>query len=587
MTSYELASGTKRSGDSYAVRERQAQRSALWAAYGDALGWISELTDAKGLKRRTGGAALEVPLAWKRRVGGRSGVTVSLPKGCYSDDSQLRLATSRAIRCDGFDVEAFAKVELPIWRGYALGAGKGTSTAATNMTKSRVAWFANRFQGWTESGGNGAAMRIQPHVWAARSPEDAATFLPDVVRNSICTHSHPAGLLGAVLHALTLAFAVVRGRPPSPDDFLAITKEAAQLPQVVTSDVEVASYWRTAFERESEDFERAWARAVAEAREAIEIAGKSMEGGRADYAQVVAHLGLAKPQQRGSGILTAVAAVSLTWLEVQPKEALRIAANAIGTDTDTIATMAGAILGTIADHDPPVEVLDAELFRSEAVRLTAIAFGKKTTGHRYPDLVDWVAPKGRADTLVCATDGTLRLIGLGPAEPIDDEIPSSTSQFAWRWVRVGFGQTLLVKHRVPLRKDQEGASRPAPSGGETSPAQANEGRVGQPDMLTMTGSDGSASGRDISAPERHPYHIKQERPSSSLRRTKNDSARTESQLPSLARTGDAKLELLLKRLEEHIDDDRFVGRALRRVVEKGTLPQVMEFLAAYSRLVNK
>ena len=30
------------------------ERSALWAAYGDALGWISELTDTAGLMRRTG-----------------------------------------------------------------------------------------------------------------------------------------------------------------------------------------------------------------------------------------------------------------------------------------------------------------------------------------------------------------------------------------------------------------------------------------------------------------------------------------------------------------------------------------------------
>ena len=37
--------------------ETRVARSALWAAYGDALGWISELTDATGLKRRTGGCA--------------------------------------------------------------------------------------------------------------------------------------------------------------------------------------------------------------------------------------------------------------------------------------------------------------------------------------------------------------------------------------------------------------------------------------------------------------------------------------------------------------------------------------------------
>ena len=84
------------------------RRSALWAAYGDALGWISELTDEAGLKRRTAGAPLCRPIKWTRRIGGRSGVTTSLPQGCYSDDSQLRLATSRAIRPD---------VELPRFRG--------------------------------------------------------------------------------------------------------------------------------------------------------------------------------------------------------------------------------------------------------------------------------------------------------------------------------------------------------------------------------------------------------------------------------------------------------------------------------------
>ena len=102
-------------------RETRVSRSALWAAYGDALGWISELTDAAGLTRRTQGAPLDKPIAWKRRIGGRSGVTVALPRGCYSDDTQLRLATGRAIRSDGFDVEAFAKVELPLWLSYGLG----------------------------------------------------------------------------------------------------------------------------------------------------------------------------------------------------------------------------------------------------------------------------------------------------------------------------------------------------------------------------------------------------------------------------------------------------------------------------------
>ena len=116
-------------------------------AYGDALGWISELTDEAGLMRRTRGEPLAEPVTWKRRIGGRTGVTTSLPKGCYSDDSQLRLATSRAIRADGFDVEAFAKVELPIWLSYALGGGRSTTAAAEHLAKNPVAVVRQYLQG--------------------------------------------------------------------------------------------------------------------------------------------------------------------------------------------------------------------------------------------------------------------------------------------------------------------------------------------------------------------------------------------------------------------------------------------------------
>ena len=53
--------------------------SALWAAYGDALGWISELTDEAGLNRRTAGEPLCRPIAWTRRIGGHGGIMASIP----------------------------------------------------------------------------------------------------------------------------------------------------------------------------------------------------------------------------------------------------------------------------------------------------------------------------------------------------------------------------------------------------------------------------------------------------------------------------------------------------------------------------
>ena len=364
----------------FAARAARTRCSALWAAYGDALGWISELTDSKGLKRRTGGEPLCRPISWNRRIGGRGGITAKLPVGCYSDDSQLRLATGRAIGPSGFDVEAFAKVELPVWLSYGLGGGKSTSAAAANLSRQTVPWFANTFKGWTNSGGNGAAMRVQPHVWASPDLDDARTYLPDVVRNTICSHSHPIGLLGSVVHALTLAQTMSTGRQPSVSDLMGAVKEAAELPKILRSDTEVGNYWRGAFERESGSFDDAWRRAIEECSEAVSVAGASPPNanGAERYAALVQGLRLRDPARRGSGMLTAVASVGLLWCEPEPEKAMRIAANELGTDTDTIASMAGAIAGAVTEAEPQVQVLDAELFRSEANRLVKVAFGEQT-----------------------------------------------------------------------------------------------------------------------------------------------------------------------------------------------------------------
>ncbi len=541
-----------------AGRDGQIRRSSLWAAYGDALGWISEMTNEAGLRRRTGGAPLCKPVAWKRRIGGRAGITASLPVGCYSDDTQLRLATGRAIRPDGFDVEAFAKVELPVWLGYALGAGKSTSAAALNLTKPRTSWFANSFKGWTESGGNGAAMRIQPHVWAARSLE-AEEFLPDVVRNTVCTHSHPTGLLGAVLHALSLAHTMATGRHPSPEDLLAVTEVAANLPDIMQSDIETGSYWRTAFERESGAFDEAWSKAIVECREAIQVAG--MNPASADpssYSLIIDRLGLRKPERRGSGMLTAVAAVGLTWCETRPEEALRVAANAIGTDTDTIATMAGAILGVTSESDPPIEVLDADLFRSEADRLAKIAEGGQPKGHRYPDLLHWSAPNARADALTCTKDGALHVRGLGGAKGMSEPIGPPSGGFKWQWIRLETGQTLLIKRRGSL---------------EVHPTEIDAGPE------TQSTAHASSVARDPQPGETSGQ--------------KTDSNRMPNQTVSqpLPETpsGSKPLDLqsAVNYVAMHKDNDKEIGRALRKVANEGTPEEIAGFTAALIALIRQ
>ena len=436
-------------------------RSSLWAAYGDALGWISELTDRKGLKRRTGGKSLERPIPWRRRVGGRSGVQAALPQGCYSDDSQLRLATARSIRASGFDVEAFAKVELPVWVSYGLGGGRSTTAAAVNLSNRNSVWWANQFKNWVHSGGNGAAMRVQPHVWAAPPPHNPENYLTDVVRNAICTHSHPVGIMGAVLHAQCLGHVMRTGLLPLADDLETVLKQASEMPSRIEEDDDLLN-WRAAFEAAASPLAPAWKKSVEEACRALDrlasINASSMDDSpEARYTRLLDALDLRSPELRGSGMLTALAAVGLTWFEARPNEAMRIAANALGSDTDTIATMAGALLGSIADEDPQVEVLDAALFRDEARRLALVAHGEKASPHQYPDLLHWSPPKSRSNVLARCRNGGLFVQGLGRANALNEPVLSA-GQFKWQWVKLELGQTLLIKRRRELPDLNEGVS---------------------------------------------------------------------------------------------------------------------------------
>ena len=537
---------------------RKISSSALWAAYGDALGWISELTDTAGLRRRTGGDPLERPIAWTRRIGGRGGVMASLPVGCYSDDTQLRLAVGRAIRPRGFDVEAFARVELPVWLSYELGGGKGTTAAAVNLGKPKVPWFANTFKDWTESGGNGAAMRIQPHIWAARTPEKPESFLPDVVRNAICTHSHPTGIMGAVIHALALARAIAYGSIPSPDDLDDAIATAANLPELMRTDLEVWNYWRTAFEREAASFREAWEQAITDSRDALRMtsANPTSETGADRYAGIIERLGLRNKASLGSGILTAIAAVGLTWCETQPKEALRIAVNEIGTDTDTIATMAGAILGATAETEPPVEVLDAELLRSEADRLSEIARDGQPQSHRYPDLLHWSPPRTRSDALMQTRDGHLYVSGLGFAEAQGEPIIAPRGDFMWQWLRLESGQTLLIKRRPALLHCD---ATPESLTAVSVPSRANDHNK----QNMETPKDASTSAPYINSPQVAPKQ------SSEASRRPID------------------LQGALNYITAHKGENQAIGYALRGVVTRGTPGQIAAFTAALIDLLRE
>ena len=444
----------------------------LWAAYADALGFVSELVTEKGLTRRTKGAKLDHLMAWTRRVGGRGGVEVELPAGCWSDDTQLRMAVSRAIGCHGFDVEAFARVEVPIWRSYALGGGRATKAAAANLGKPKSLWYANNFRGWADAGGNGAAMRVQPHVWASADLDGG--YMLDVITDSVCTHGHPRAIVGACFHAVTLAHCLRDGIVPDPSRWEAIAGGLTDAPSLMEDHRSLGSTWVALWEQETGNYLRdAWRATVNELRTAIaQVAdGTNGAGSTSDvYRGISTRLGLTDKEQRGSGILTSVAAVALAAAAVDAHDAAVVAANEIGTDTDTIATMAGALLGACdVATEPPEKPLDTDYLLREADRLVSVAQGSTTAGHSYPDILTWTAPQAQADALVQADD-RLVVDGLGEVTELAAEVSWTPGKdFAWQWVRTEFGQTLLIKRRPELGSPRVGNALVAPSAVRPTP----------------------------------------------------------------------------------------------------------------------
>ena len=447
--------------------ERAVVNSSLWAASGDALGWVTELSrGTNAVKRRTGKEKVTEPVAWRRLIGGRSGVKVDLPAGTYSDDTQLRLCVSRSIQGNGFfDVEAFAKIEVTSWQGYCLGAGIGSKAAAANLSKRGVNWFSNFFdsgrQNYTAAGGNGAAMRIQPHVWSAKGSRDE--MILSVLQDAIVTHGNPHGFCGAVFHALCIWHVLVEQEIPP----LKVAEEfvscMGDLPAILESDSQLAGVWRPFWEGEAGmSFECAIRDFQKGALEDISLISDAFDALiiPPNYRDVLHRIGCLTEKYRGSGFKTALAALALSLLHSPETvaDAMIQAANELDSDTDTIATMAGALLGALAKHEPSWNVQDIEYVRLEAKRMAAIASGATAHSFPYPDVALWKPPTNQSDAVVMWR-GALALIGLGALEPKGQEYSSGSA--VWQWFTLPFGQSVLAKRRKTIRSFVNGKQMPS------------------------------------------------------------------------------------------------------------------------------
>lgn len=447
-------------------RNARTINSALWAAYGDALGFMTEFATEDILRSKFGSPRVDTTIAWDRRVGGRFGTSIRLPAGCYSDDTQLRLATARAIRSSGeFDPEAFSKIELPVWLAYQLGGGKGTKAAATSLIRRHATWSNNFFGKGSEysgGGGNGAAMRIQPHVWSARDLSLPEAYVSDVIRNAVITHGHPRGILGAVLHSILLAEVLRSGAVPGPSEWMLLISELRATEQGIRGDDHLRTFWLPAWERLfprglREEFDAVIAECHADAAVLAEFA----ERPEFDYCAAAMQIGGLSAASRGSGTKTVLLSLVLAWkYHDNPERAVTIAANCLGSDTDTVATLVGALVGAANDQAPTAPILDREYILSEADRMNMLWEGRPASDFRYPNLAKWTPPMNQSD-VVGEVNGRMAVAGLGYISDAGERFADPTKQeFAWQWLTLAHGQTILTRLKLPLRS-LKAASLPA------------------------------------------------------------------------------------------------------------------------------
>jgi len=295
-------------------------------------------------------------------------------------------------------------------------------------------------------------MRVQPIVWAA-TRDNRQRWMTDVLRSAVVTHGHMHGIGGAYFHALTLSTVLDSGVVPGPEEWAIFATGLEYIPDLMMEDRHLATFWMSAWEGEQKSDLGISAHNISV--EALKDIDKlSLDGGTREdvYRNVLERLGCFDPKFRGSGLKTAIAASVLAWIyrECPVEEALSTAANALGSDTDTIATMAGAILGAVSATPPHWKIQDREYIIAEAARLAGIRAGRREDSFGYPDIAKWNPPATQADALGILEDGRLAIAGLSAVEGTGESYAIGDSE--WQWLTLSIGQRILAKRRTKVRK---------------------------------------------------------------------------------------------------------------------------------------
>ncbi len=343
--------------DNITIKQKtsKAVGAMLGAACGDALGWPNERVGKSKAPKQLG--RLHDFRSWTRRSGGRFfPYEETIEAGEYSDDTQLILCLCRSLLKEENWWDYFTQVELPFWSTYERGGGGATKRAVDSWLDGVAPWSSNRkpqdVKRYFDAGGNGVAMRVLPHILRLGENE-FSVIAANIFLDGVTTHGHPRALLGALAYGFALWAAFRKDSKLVYGELVEELIKNAEAWSALPDLPAIQPEWKNQAERNLQGYAKLWESAKAEVLEYLEVCRTELAKGALSFDDdVLKKLHCFNSKISGAGTVAAIAAVYLASRHAaDPINGVVKAAFAIGSDTDTIASMTGGMLGCINGSD--------------------------------------------------------------------------------------------------------------------------------------------------------------------------------------------------------------------------------------------
>ena len=416
------------------TRIEKCKGAMLATAIGDALGWPNEQRSkntTKSLKNN------DLFVEWTRRCSGSHWYYEKILAGEYSDDTQMTLSVARSLIAGNWE-EILTKKELPFWLEYERGGGRAVLKAANACKKGLPIWKTTYPRDYFNAGGNGAVMRILPHIISMASKENIHMLMIDVIRNAIITHGHPRAILGATCYAYAL-------------NYLLHKKTVLEYGELVSVVIEGQSVWGTfpntdtfgfwlevATQHKDYNYADQWNNDLMRMRDQLEYIKRALEKGlMLDDYTVLAQLECFS-KSNGAGDVAILASLYLASRYANnPILGIKVPAFSVGADTDTIASITGGLLGMLCGTNwIPIEWHTVQDYGC-LLQVVELLFSEKS--NEVAKIVT-TAAKAQNEGWVNTPIGQMRQI---------DQITIKSGKFSTitikKWISA-LGQTLYIKH---------------------------------------------------------------------------------------------------------------------------------------------